>query len=405
MRRLSAGGSAGMARRDLGRPRERRAEPTRGSAILDSAPAARAGNPAAGGDRRCDARVRRRGSGLRLTREPRLGHVRSDAEIAPSRHFSAAPARPDGAMPARSSDKIVRGGICVIVCFGSLNADLIFRLPEVPRSGQTLLADDLAVQAGGKGANQAVAAARDGASVAMVGAVGSDALAEVALSGLREAGADTARVREVAAATGCASIWIDAQGRNRIVVALGANGHTRADQVADADLAGRRRCSCRWRSIRPRRRLCCAAPGRSACAASSTSPRPAARPRHDAARRPPRRQRGRGRGDRRAPRLRAGGRVPPPRARHRRGAHPREAGSEAATESGAWHVPARAVEPVDTTAAGDCFVGVLAAALDRGTPLRAAMERASVAAALACGRRGSQASLPWREETDRALGT
>ncbi|BAQ47684.1 MULTISPECIES: ribokinase [Methylobacterium] len=294
----------------------------------------------------------------------------------------------------------------MIVCFGSLNADLIFRLPEVPRSGQTLLADDLAVQAGGKGANQAVAAARDGAAVAMVGAVGSDALAEVALSGLREAGADTARVRAVAAATGCASIWIDAQGRNRIVVALGANGHTRADQVADADLA-RATSLLLQMEVDPAETTALLRRARALGLRSILNLAPALPLDLDTMRLAGLLVVNEDEAEATAARL---GCAPEAASLHAAlgidvvrtlG----EAGSEAATESGAWHVPARAVEPVDTTAAGDCFVGVLAAALDRGTPLRAAMERASVAAALACGRRGSQASLPWREETDRALGT
>ncbi|WP_245442864.1 PfkB family carbohydrate kinase [Methylobacterium terrae] len=81
-----------------------------------------------------------------------------------------------------------------------------------------------------------------------------------------------------------------------------------------------------------------------------------------------------------------------------------EASSEAATAEGAWQLPARAVTAIDTTAAADCFVGVPAAILDRGAPPRAAMERASVAAALACARPGSQASLPRRAEADRAAG-
>src|SRR3546814_9819586 len=65
-------------------------------------------------------------------------------------------------------------------------------------------------------------------------------------------------------------------------------------------------------------------------------------------------------------------------------------------------VPAMRVDVKDTTAAGDCFVGVLDSALDRGLPLKAAMERASVAAGLACSRVGSQQSIPWAQETDLA---
>ncbi|TNC09866.1 ribokinase [Methylobacterium terricola] len=292
----------------------------------------------------------------------------------------------------------------MIVCFGSLNADLIFRLPEIPRSGQTLLAEDLAVQAGGKGANQAVAAARDGAEVVMVGAVGRDALAEVALSGLREAGADLGRVRAVEAATGCASIWIDAHGRNRIAVALGANARTRADQIEDADLA-RATALLLQMEVDPAETAALLRRARARAVRSILNLAPALPLDRDTLGLAGLLVVNEDEAEATAARL---GCAPEAAALHAAlgidvvrtlG----EAGSEAATAGGAWHVPARAITPVDTTAAGDGFVGVMAAALDRGAPLRAAMERASAAAALACGRRGSQASLPWRAETDRAV--
>ncbi|UHC16929.1 ribokinase [Methylobacterium currus] len=291
----------------------------------------------------------------------------------------------------------------MIVCFGSLNADLIFRLPEIPRSGQTRLADDLAVQAGGKGANQAVAAARDGAEVAMAGAVGTDALAEVALSGLREAGADITRVRPVEASTGCASIWIDAAGRNRIAVALGANGQARADQITDADLA-RATSLLLQMEVDPAETAALLRRARALGLRSILNLAPALPLDIETLRLAGLLVVNEDEAEATAARL---GCAPEAAALHAvlgidvvrtLG----EAGSEAATAGGAWHVPARAIDPVDTTAAGDGFVGVLAASLDRGAPLRKAMERASIAAALACGRRGSQASLPWRAETDRA---
>jgi ribokinase len=71
-----------------------------------------------------------------------------------------------------------------------------------------------------------------------------------------------------------------------------------------------------------------------------------------------------------------------------------------ACADGAWHAPAWQIDPVDTTAAGDCFAGVLAHRLDRGETLRQAVDRASAAAALCCTRAGSQSSLPLAEETD-----
>ena len=119
-----------------------------------------------------------------------------------------------------------------ILVFGSINADLLFRMDRLPAAGQTLLAAAMTVQPGGKGANQAVAARNDGATVHMVGAVGDDALAAPALDGLRRAGVDLGAVRHHAGqATGCASICTDREGRNQIAVALGANALLTADQV------------------------------------------------------------------------------------------------------------------------------------------------------------------------------
>src|SRR5512138_1929724 len=108
----------------------------------------------------------------------------------------------------------------MIVVFGSINVDLIVAVDQLPVAGQTLLArDELRMLPGGKGANQAVAAARDGAVVVMAGAVGRDALAEPAFATLRASGADVSRVRAVDAPTGCALISTDVDGRNQIVVA------------------------------------------------------------------------------------------------------------------------------------------------------------------------------------------
>lgn len=76
-------------------------------------------------------------------------------------------------------------------------------------------------------------------------------------------------------------------------------------------------------------------------------------------------------------------------------------GAEAADDSGYCLVPAHTIEPVDTTAAGDCFIGVLASGLDRKLSLEKAIARATAAAALACREKGSQSSLPWRNDTER----
>ncbi|WP_287203027.1 ribokinase, partial [Mesorhizobium sp.] len=123
--------------------------------------------------------------------------------------------------------------VLMIVTFGSINADLIFALEHMPQPGKTLLAKQFRTEAGGKGANQAIAASRDGATVVMAGAVGQDALAEVAMQNLIHS-VDVSRVSRVSEPTGCASVLIDAQGRNMIAVAPGANLVARSDVVDDS---------------------------------------------------------------------------------------------------------------------------------------------------------------------------
>lgn len=121
-----------------------------------------------------------------------------------------------------------------IVVLGSINVDLGVRVHAFPDPGETVRGDDLSISPGGKGANQAVAAALAGAEVSLVGAVGADHLAEVALSGLRRAGVDVGQVREVEGVTGTALITIDEGGENTIIVSPGGNGFVDCE---DADVA------------------------------------------------------------------------------------------------------------------------------------------------------------------------
>ena len=292
----------------------------------------------------------------------------------------------------------------MIIVFGSLNADLIFEMDKVPTPGQTLLASEFRLEAGGKGANQAVAAARDGAEVVMVGAVGDDALSIAALQNMASADIDVSRVISTRRKTGCASIFVDGSGQNLIAVASGANLSARAEQVEDelldaasvlllqmeSDPAEVRELLSRAaaRGIRTvlnlapairldeeALRLCSylvvnedeaeAAAGWLGCASDAKSLHAAL-----------------GTGVIRT----LGAR-----------------GAEAMDASSYCHIPARRISPIDTTAAGDCFIGVLASGLDCGLSLEASLSRASAAAALACRQKGSQSSLPWREATDGFL--
>jgi ribokinase len=111
-----------------------------------------------------------------------------------------------------------------IVVLGSLNMDLVAALPHLPRPAETVVAERLQTFPGGKGANQAVAAARLGGNVTMVGRVGSDAFGDTLINSLRSDGVDTTRVeRDATEPTGAALILVERSGQNMIAVAPGAN--------------------------------------------------------------------------------------------------------------------------------------------------------------------------------------
>ena len=124
----------------------------------------------------------------------------------------------------------------MVIVFGSINVDLVTRVARFPRPGETLAAQSFAVYAGGKGANQALAAALAGATVQLYGAVGRDAFADVALELLVAAGIELAGVARVAEPTGCATILVDTQAENSIVIAAGANARAEPETVPDAVL-------------------------------------------------------------------------------------------------------------------------------------------------------------------------
>jgi ribokinase len=292
----------------------------------------------------------------------------------------------------------------VIVVFGSINLDMIFKLPSLPMPGQTLLAGAAQIEPGGKGANQAVAAALDGATVIMAGAVGRDALAEAAEAGLNRAGVDRTRIVQFDKTTGCAMIATDSAGRNQIIVAPGANLLAREAQVEDALLTQDTTLVTQMETdpdktaaliLRAKRlgarTLLNLAPAKpiargilealdflvvnedeAEAVAAQFGVAPDAASLHRAL----------GIGVVRT----LGG-----------------AGSEAVTATERCVLPVHAVEVKDTTAAGDCFTGVLAASLDRGLTLADAMERAGVAASLCCTKEGSQSSLPSRLEIDAQM--
>jgi ribokinase len=287
----------------------------------------------------------------------------------------------------------------MILAFGSINLDLICPVPDLPQPGETVLGGDYALLPGGKGANQALAARRAGSEVVLIGAIGRDAFASIALGLLRRDGVDTRLVRELDRPTGCAAIMVSAAGENAIAVSPGANSHTRADWIPDELLgartvvvaqmevpAGETAALIRRARGRGARCLLNLAPAlpldlellseidllvANQREAATLGPDPAGLAR----------------------RLRRGLVVT-------RGA----AGARVfLADGGRLEVPALPVDPVDTTGAGDTFVGVLAASLDLGATLEYALMRASVAAGLACLARGAQTAMPHAAAIDAAV--
>ena len=290
----------------------------------------------------------------------------------------------------------------MIVVFGSINVDLIFPLDDLPQPGQTLISAGAALEPGGKGANQACAAALDGAQVVMAGAVGHDALAEPALAGLRLAGVDLSRVASVPDLTGCAAICTDRSGRNQIVVASGANLHAPAAAVDDA-LLGPGAVVVTQMEVDPAETAAIIRRARSLGARTVHNLAPALPLDPEALRAVDVLVVNEDEAAWLARTLEA--QAADASSLHRAlgvavvctlGAR----GVAWAASDGSGRIPAHDVAVVDSTAAGDCFVGVLAGALERGRPLAAAVSRANTAAALSCTRRGSQRSLPDRGMID-----
>ena len=287
---------------------------------------------------------------------------------------------------------------------GSLNMDIVVPVPRHPGPGETVLGGDHFRNPGGKGANQAVAAARLGRPTSMVGRVGRDDAGSELVSALRGYGVDISRVSPTEdAPTGIALITVDDGGENSIVVSPGANGRvTEADVKEAGDVVSSADAVLLQLEI-PLETVVAAA--RTATGTVILNPAPA-RPlppslleavdvlvpnRSELA-------------------LLAGAGAEPPDDERVAGMAARIAGPRAVVvtlgaegallvESGRrQRVPAVPVKAVDTTAAGDAFCGALADALVRGEELTDAARWAARAAAVACTRRGAQASLPSREE-------
>lgn len=266
-----------------------------------------------------------------------------------------------------------------VLVIGSANLDYIIQVTEPPHPGQTVLAKNLIKHAGGKGANQAVAAARLGADVRFVGCVGEDAFADEALAGLRDGGVEL-DVRAVDAPTGVALILVDADGDNAIAVAPGANDFVDGFELGDADAVlcqleiPNAAVTAAWEQATG---LFClnAAPARPVAVDPDLTV--VNRYEFDAL-------------------TRQDGLVALTLGPE--GAVLLEDGEEAARAE-----PPR-VDAVDGTAAGDAFVACLLVSHLEGRDWEEALRRACAAGAIAASRRGAQPSLPTAGDIDRILG-
>ncbi len=284
----------------------------------------------------------------------------------------------------------------MIVVFGSLNMDLMLPVDRLPVAGETVLCPGYTPAPGGKGANQAVAAARMGAAVRMAGKVGADGFGDTVLDSLRADGVDVAAIARANTPTGCAAVMVETGGGNQIVVASGANREADAAQVDDALLSpGTLVVLQNEVPVAANAALIARAAERGARVLLNLAPAgdfPAdALDRVDwlvvneveAAMLA---------GEHDSPETLAGALAD----RHglacivTLGAD----GALAVAGGDAWRVGTLDIAPVDTTAAGDAFVGALAAALDGGADLGAALAPAAVAGALACLAEGAIPSLP-----------
>lgn len=305
------------------------------------------------------------------------------------------------------------GGPHVLI-IGSANVDFTVAAPRLPEPGETVSEGRLLVDRGGKGANQAVAARRLGAEVRLIGCVGDDDSGRGITAGLAAEGVEVQGIAVTASApTGTALIVVDREGRNQIAVAPGANRElsiervqTRAEDFAWADVVVASLevpvASVEWALDRARRQR--------VITVLNPAPLPAApltfldrvdyvTPNAGEA----------GRMTGLPVRDPAGAGAAAERLRERGvGVAIVTLGGDGAVAygpDGVLVVPAIHVAAVDTTAAGDAFTAGLAVALAEGRALGRALGFASGAAALACTKRGAQASLPTRPEVERLLET
>jgi len=298
----------------------------------------------------------------------------------------------------------------MVVVVGSLNMDLVIRVDRLPRPGETVLGNAYETHPGGKGANQAVAAARLGARVRMLGRVGEDLFGEALTTRLTSEGVDTTRVLKTHGPSGVAFILVDSAGQNQIAVAPGANSRLAPEDLPAESFQGATvlllQLEVPLATVQRAIALGRAAGARVLLNASPVAPLP--------------REAWKGVDVLVVNEVEAAelADVPQPQtprealalARHLCDLVPRTVltlGAQGAVWAGEaeGHLPAFPVPAVDSTAAGDAFAGALAVALAEGKSLPEAVRFASAAGALATTRPGAQPSLPLRGEVEALMKT
>lgn len=294
-----------------------------------------------------------------------------------------------------------------IVVVGSLNMDLVARTPHHPQPGETILATDFHTFPGGKGANQAVAAARMGGAVKMIGRVGTDGFGQSLLQTLAKDGVDAAHVqRDPEAPTGVALITVNAAGENTIVVVSGANARMTPEDISSAEpiLSSAAVLVLQLETPLP-------VVARAAELAARSGVRvvlnPAPAQPLDASLL--------SRVDYLVPNqtelaMLSGCDSVPEAVRRLRGRGVRgivltlgEKGALVVEGDRETPIPGHAVTVVDTTAAGDAFVGAFAVGLTSGRSAIDAARWGNAAGAITVTRRGAQPSLPTRAEVEEFL--
>jgi ribokinase len=304
-----------------------------------------------------------------------------------------------------------------VFVFGSINTDLVVYVSRLPEPGETIGGGTYRSFPGGKGANQAVAAARAGAAVQLYGCLGDDAFGRERLARLEETGISTRGVRVLPdVASGVAQITVDAAGENTIVVAPGANDRFGPEGVQIRSASPGETFVSLFQNEVPQETtealiLRARAAGHSVF--WNLAPTLARRPLEEALRAVEclvcNRNELAGLTGR--PRLTSDdpagveedARVPLAWGVRSLIVTLGRKGSMLITSAGVHAVPAFAVEAVDTVGAGDCYCGVLAASVAEGLPMTQAMSRASAAAALSTTRHGAQPSMPTRGEIEEFL--